>query len=100
MEDPLAPSRLALDMPPIVIPPTTWLVSLQTQYHVVPDLSRHELAASSEQRFMDGTLAMLIGTRAGVPAYRQMTGLDWDVAPLPSTTPARHQCDCLPMAIA
>jgi multiple sugar transport system substrate-binding protein len=78
----LSPEELALNTP-AVLTATQWLVDLQTRYHVAPDLQA-ELAASSEQRFIDGTLAMTIASRQGVPAYRQITGLDWDVAPLPS----------------
>jgi multiple sugar transport system substrate-binding protein len=76
------PSELALNTP-AVLTASTWLVNLQTQYHVVPD-AQAELAASSEQRFLDGTLAMYVNTRQGVPAYRQIASFDWDVAPLPA----------------
>ena len=68
---------------PIVVSATTWLVGLQTRNHVVPN-QEDELAASSDQRFQDGRLAMIIGTRASVPSYRQITAFDWDVAPLPA----------------
>jgi len=79
----LWPTELAFNAP-AVLTATTWLVSLQTQYHVAPD-SQAELAASSQQRFMDGTLAMLIGPRDDVPVYRQITAFDWDVASLPES---------------
>jgi len=83
VDNSLWPTELAFNAP-AVLTATTWLVGLQTQYHVVPD-SQSELAASSQQRFMDGTLAMLIGPRYDVPAYRQITAFDWDVAPLPES---------------
>src|SRR5262249_15753482 len=35
-------------------------------------------------RFLDGSLAMLVDTRARVPALRQAARFDWDVAPLPA----------------
>jgi multiple sugar transport system substrate-binding protein len=76
------PTELALGSL-AVLSATTWLVSLQSQYHVVPD-SQAELAASSEQRFIDGTLAMVVDTPDSVPAFRQITAFDWDVAPLPA----------------
>jgi len=68
-----------------VVSATTWLVSLQTQEHVVPDQPA-EMAAASKQRFQDGSLAMLIDTAASVPAYRQSATFDWDVAPLPTNS--------------
>jgi multiple sugar transport system substrate-binding protein len=76
------PTELAMGAP-AVLTATTWLVSLQTHDHLVPD-QQAELAASSDQRFQDGSLAMIINTPASVPAYRQITAFDWDVAPLPT----------------
>ena len=38
---------------------------------------------SSETRFMNGRLAMFFNSRRGVTTFRTVTGLDWDVAPLP-----------------
>jgi|SRR5579859_915927 len=73
-----------LDMnAPSVMTATAWLVSLQTQYHVVPD-QRAESAIASDQRFQDGSLGMIVNTAASMPAYRQITAFDWDVAPLPT----------------
>jgi multiple sugar transport system substrate-binding protein len=82
VDDRRFPSELTLNTPE-VLTATAWLVALQVQYHVVPD-SQAELANSSEQRFVDGTLGMFIGTRSGVPVYRKITAFDWAVAPLPS----------------
>ncbi len=76
------PSELSLGTP-MALTATTWLVSLQNEFHVVPS-EQDELAASSLQRFMDGSLAMLAGTRALVPELRQVGRLNWDVAPLPA----------------
>ncbi len=76
------PTGLALSSP-AVVSATDWLVSLQNQYHVAPD-AQAELAEASEQRFEAGSLAMMIGTRASVPALRQVAALDWEVAPLPA----------------
>jgi multiple sugar transport system substrate-binding protein len=76
------PTELALATP-AVLSATAWLVSLQSQYHVVPDLQA-ELAASSDQRFLDGTLAMVVDTPDSVAAFRHITAFDWDVARLPA----------------
>lgn len=76
------PSELALSTP-MALSATTWLVALQSQYHVAPP-EPDEVAASSFQRFSEGSLAMLVDTHARVPDLRQISGLDWDVAPLPA----------------
>lgn len=76
------PSELALGTP-MALTATTWLVSLQNKFHVVPG-EQDELAASSLQRFLDGSLAMLVDTRARVPDLRQISRFEWDVAPLPA----------------
>jgi multiple sugar transport system substrate-binding protein len=76
------PTELALTTP-AALSATTWLVSLQSHDHVVPD-SQAELAVSSDQRFLDGTLAMLVDTPDSVPAFRQITAFDWDVVRLPA----------------
>ncbi|HEX8002821.1 MAG TPA: sugar ABC transporter substrate-binding protein [Mycobacteriales bacterium] len=40
-------------------------------------------AASAEDRFAQGELAMFVDSRRAVPAFRKAAGLDFDVAPLP-----------------
>ena len=42
-----------------------------------------ELAESHESRFLTGQVAMLLNSRRGTPTYREISGFDWDVAPLP-----------------
>ena len=59
-----------------------WFVDLQVVHHVVPDAAG-EAAESSENRFLNGRLAMFANSRRGVPTYREITAFDWDVAPLP-----------------
>jgi multiple sugar transport system substrate-binding protein len=75
------PTRLALDMP-AALDAFQWLVDLQVREHVVPDAAA-EQAESSENRFMSGRLGMFFNSRRAVPTFRTVTGLDWDVAPLP-----------------
>ena len=43
----------------------------------------NEAAEDSESRFQNGRLGMFLNSRRGVPAYREITAFDWDVAPLP-----------------
>ena len=75
------PSRLALDSPE-ALAAFQWFVDLQVKDHVVPDATA-EQAESSEDRFMNGRLAMYFNSRRGVTTYRTVEGLNWDVAPLP-----------------
>ena len=60
----LAPAREAIE----------WFVDLQTEHHVVPDAVA-EAAQDSEGRFMNGTTAMFLNSRRGVPTYREITAL-------------------------
>lgn len=52
------------------------------KHKVVPN-KLLEKARPSEERFLDGTLAMFLNSRRGVPTYRDIKDFDWDVAPLP-----------------
>ncbi len=81
VDDPAQPTRLALDSP-AVLEAFTWFVNLQVQEGVVPDAVA-ESAISSENRFLQGTLAMYFNSRRGVPTYRTISDFRWDVAPLP-----------------
>jgi multiple sugar transport system substrate-binding protein len=81
VDDPSRPTRLALDSP-AALAALQWFVDWQVRYHVAPDAAA-EQAESSENRFMNGRLAMFLNSRRGVPTYRTVQGLDWDVAPLP-----------------
>ena len=81
VDDPKAPTRLALDAP-LTREALQWFVDLQVTHHVVPDLAE-ERAESSERRFLNDRLGMFLNSRRGVPTYRTITSFDWDVAPLP-----------------
>jgi len=81
VDDPAHPARLALDSP-AALAAFQWFVDLQVREHVVPDAAA-EQAEESENRFMNGRLGMFFNSRRGVPTYRTVAGLDWDVAPLP-----------------
>jgi multiple sugar transport system substrate-binding protein len=80
-DDPNEPTRLTLDTPQ-AREALGFLVGLVRDDHVVPDET--DLAAQDlESRFTAGKLAMFLSSRREVPAFREVAGLDWDVAPLP-----------------
>lgn len=75
------PTKLTLDTPESK-EAIQWFVDLQVKHKVVPN-SVQEKAEESESRFESGTTAMFLNSRRGTPAYREIQGFDWDVAPLP-----------------
>ncbi|MDQ3953910.1 MAG: extracellular solute-binding protein, partial [Actinomycetota bacterium] len=59
-----------------------FFVSLVRDDRVVP--TEEEVAAQDlETRFTTGKLGMLLSSRRDVPSFREVQGLDFDVAPLP-----------------
>jgi multiple sugar transport system substrate-binding protein len=81
VDNPAAPTRLALDTP-AARQAIQWFIDLQVRHHVAPDAVQEE-AEDSESRFQSGRLGMFLNSRRGVPAYREISGFDWDVAALP-----------------
>jgi multiple sugar transport system substrate-binding protein len=81
VDNPESPMRLTLDSPE-ASEAVKWFVALQTEHKVVPDAVQ-EAAEDSDSRFQNGRLGMFLNSRRGVPTYREITGFDWDVAPLP-----------------
>lgn len=81
LDDAVKPTQLALDSPE-ALEALQWLVDLQVKERVAPDAAA-EAAESSEDRFMNGRLAMYLNSRRGVTTYREIAGLAWDVAALP-----------------
>jgi multiple sugar transport system substrate-binding protein len=81
VDDLQKPTRLTLDSPE-ALDAFQWFVDLQLSEHVVPDAAG-EQTESSEDRFMNGRTAMFFNSRKGVPTYRTISALNWDVAPLP-----------------
>ena len=81
VDNPRAPTRLTLDAP-ASHEALNWFIELQTRHGVVPDMVA-EQARSSEARFLDGTLALFLNSRKGVPTYREACRFDWDVVSLP-----------------
>ena len=79
VDDLSAPSRFTLEEPP-AREVLEAIVSLVRDDEVVPD--ERELAAQDlETRFVTGKLGMLLSSRRDTPVFREVLGLDWDVAP-------------------
>jgi multiple sugar transport system substrate-binding protein len=66
------PAREALD----------FFLNLQLVHRVVPN-EAEATAEDLEARFMNGKLGMYMASRVATPAFREITGFDWDVGPLP-----------------
>jgi multiple sugar transport system substrate-binding protein len=81
VDDVARPQSLELN-DPRTVKALQWFVDLQMVHHVVPN-AEAEASEHSEDRFLNGRLAMFANSRRGVPTYREITGFDWDVAPLP-----------------
>jgi multiple sugar transport system substrate-binding protein len=81
VDNPAAPTQLALNSPE-ALRAAQYFVDLSVVYHVVPNVDE-EAAEESEARFINGTMAMFLNSRRGVPTYREITGFEWDVAPMP-----------------
>ncbi|MDJ0755593.1 MAG: sugar ABC transporter substrate-binding protein [Ardenticatenaceae bacterium] len=83
VDDPLQPSRLTLDQPEVL---TVFqrFIALQTVDQVVPNANA-EAAEPSENRWLNGGLAMYFNSRRGVPTYRTIDSFEWDVVRLPIT---------------
>jgi len=75
------PSTMTL-LEPQAIEALNFLNSLQYTHHVVPTLAEQE-SEDPEARFAAGRLGMLIESRRATTALREISDLDWDVAPLP-----------------
>lgn len=80
VDDPEEPARLDLDNPGA-------RAALELFVSMVKDglvPTEEEVAAQDlETRFTTGKLGMLLSSRREVPAFREVAGLDFDVAPLP-----------------
>lgn len=81
VDDLREPSRLAIDSPEAK-EAIQFFVDLQVRHHVVPTAAE-EASEDSESRFLHGRTAMFLNSRRGVPTYREISGFDWNVAPLP-----------------
>lgn len=81
VDAPTEPSRFTLEQPESR-EALEFLVSLVRDDGVVP--SERDVAAQDlETRFINGKLGMVLSSRRDTPVFREVLGLDWDVAPLP-----------------
>jgi multiple sugar transport system substrate-binding protein len=81
VDDTERPTKLTIDTPE-AREGIEFFIDLSLKHKVVPT-EAEVLAISDEDRFMNGTTAMLLQSRRVVPTLRQIEGFTWDVAPLP-----------------
>ncbi|MBC6460447.1 ABC transporter substrate-binding protein [Actinomadura sp. HBU206391] len=79
VDDTGAPTRLTLDTPQ-ARRALDFLLSLAPAMPGEKEVAAQDL----ETRFTTGKLAMLLSSRRETPAFREVPGLDFDVAPLPT----------------
>lgn len=82
VDDPDQPTRLALNTS-AARRALDYLVGLTRDGRVTPDLTAQK-AQDLETRFAAGKLAMFLSSRRDTPVFREVRGLDFDVAPLPT----------------
>ena len=75
------PTALTIDTPQ-AREAIQFFIDLSLVHKVVPT-EAEVLAVSDEDRFINGTTAMLLQSRRVVPTLRQIERFTWDVAPLP-----------------
>lgn len=81
VDDERAPTRFTLEEPAAVEVMQSFF-DLREEYRVIP--TEHEIEAQEdEDRFLNGTTAMLLASRRETPSLRTITDFEWDVAPLP-----------------
>lgn len=81
VDDTETPTRFTLDEP-AAREAAEFVVGLVRDDQVTP--TEQEIAAQDlEIRFETGKLAMLLSSRVDTPRFREVSGLAWDVAPLP-----------------
>jgi multiple sugar transport system substrate-binding protein len=81
VDDPVYPTRLLLETPE-ALRAVQFFVDLSAADHSVPN-AEEEAAEESESRFINGSMAMFLNSRRGVPTYREIESFAWDVAALP-----------------
>ncbi len=78
VDDPTTPSRFTLDTPES----GGGLQAFLGLAEFGPDQEAYE-SKDLDARFLDGELAMFLGSRREVPTFRTIEDFDWDVAPFP-----------------
>jgi multiple sugar transport system substrate-binding protein len=80
-DDETSPTRFTLEEPAAVEVMQSFF-DLREEYRVIP--TEHEIEAQSdEDRFLNGTTAMVLASRRETPSFRTITDFEWDIAPLP-----------------
>lgn len=69
---------------PEAIEALQFLVDLRLKYHVAPTIPEAQALGKDEGLFISGKLAMYIGGVSRTMNFKDVAGLDWDVAPLPA----------------
>lgn len=80
-DDVVNPTKLTLTSPPAIEAMQAFL-DLGTVGEVTPSEAQME-SEGVESLFANGRLGMIMESRKVVPGFRNITGFDWDVAPLP-----------------
>jgi multiple sugar transport system substrate-binding protein len=81
VDDEATPTRFSLEEPAAVEVMQSFF-DLREEYRVIP--TEHEIEAQAdEDRFLNGTTAMVLASRRETPSFRTITDFEWDVAPLP-----------------
>ena len=84
VDDLVAPTRFALD-DPASKEALEFITAMVRDDESVP--TENEIAAQDlETRFSTNKLGMLLSSRRDTPSLREVIGLDWDIAPLPTGT--------------
>ena len=81
VDDDEAPTRFTLEEPAAVQVIQAFF-DLREEFEVIPT-EREIEAQADEDRFLNGTTAMVLASRRETPSFRTITDFEWDVAPLP-----------------
>jgi multiple sugar transport system substrate-binding protein len=81
VDDEAAPTRFTLEEP-LAVDVMQSFFDLREEYGVIPT-EREIEAQADEDRFLNGTTAMVLASRRETPSFRTITDFEWDVAPLP-----------------
>jgi len=92
VDDARAPTRTTLDTP-AARSGLQRLVALRAE-GLAPD-AKAVAARAVDERFLDGSVAMLLGSRREVPTLRTIKDFAWDVAPLPALGPRGDRASVL-----
>jgi multiple sugar transport system substrate-binding protein len=81
VDDPSNPTRFMLDSPEARRGLDNLLALRREGWSPTADEADAEAV---DERFLDGSVAMLLSSRRDVPLLRTITGFEWDVAPFPT----------------